>query len=106
MEGTAPLDTVVTDPQDLGAIVGDTMLGSRLLAEHLAVTGQNYSGFASLIGAHRTQIQRACDGERKPSLYLAILIEEGSQGAVPDWTWCMDEPPRCRRPNRALVLQE
>lgn len=52
------------------------------LSEYLSAAGQTATDFASKVGCEPSTITRVLKGERKPSVPLAVKIEEVTAGQV------------------------
>lgn len=61
--------------------------GPQALAAYLAKRKISPQTFAASVGAHRSQIYRALNGDRRPGLDLASAIEKATGGAVPATAW-------------------
>jgi len=65
-------------------IVDDTTtIAGMDLARYFKEKKMPVAEFAAIVGVHRTQMYKFKNGDRRPSLDVAIRIEEATDGLVP-----------------------
>lgn len=73
------------------------------LRKYIASRGLTQAQFAELVGCTPAMICRLLNGSKRPSLQLAIRIEEATRGRVPPRAWKIEEDPKMS-PEKIRVL--
>jgi DNA-binding transcriptional regulator YdaS (Cro superfamily) len=62
-----------------------------MFIEFIKSSGQNRSAWADRLGVSRSYLSDLLNGNKRPSLDLAVQIERATGGAVPATSW-IDDP--------------
>jgi transcriptional regulator with XRE-family HTH domain len=63
-----------------------------MFSEYIRTSGQNRATWADRLGVSRSYLSDLLNGNKTPSLELAVQIERVTQGAVPAACWIPPAP--------------
>lgn len=75
---------------------GRPRIGDTPLSSWLDTSGRDRDALASKLGISRSYLDRLCAGRARPSLDLAIRLDQATLGAVPASSWAA-VPPNAKK---------